>query len=75
MALRKRSSPGLMKFVSASFATFTLRYDHWWPYDIAEYSPSNPQPSHFTQVVWKSSTQVGCAVQSCNGIFDPSFGV
>jgi hypothetical protein len=26
-------------------------------------------------MVWKSTTQLGCAVQSCNGIFDSSYGV
>ncbi|KAH9857844.1 CAP domain-containing protein [Lenzites betulinus] len=45
-----------------------------WTDEVSEYDPSNPQPSHFTQVVWKASTQVGCAVQSCNGIFAASFG-
>ena len=40
-----------------------------------DYNPSNPQASHFTQVVWKGTQQVGCAVQSCNGIFAASFGV
>lgn len=42
---------------------------------LAQYDPNNPQPSHFTQVVWKATRQVGCAVQQCDGIFDPSFGV
>ena len=41
----------------------------------AQYDPSNPVASHFTQMVWKSTTQLGCAVQSCNGIFDSSYGV
>ncbi|KAI0824238.1 CAP domain-containing protein [Trametes gibbosa] len=45
-----------------------------WTDEVSEYDPNNPQPSHFTQVVWKASTQVGCAVQSCNGIFAASFG-
>jgi hypothetical protein len=42
---------------------------------LAQYDASNPQPSHFTQVVWKATTQVGCALQMCNGIFAASFGV
>ena len=41
----------------------------------AQYNPSSPVASHFTQVVWKGTTQVGCAVQSCSGIFAASFGV
>ncbi|KAI0724475.1 CAP domain-containing protein [Cerioporus squamosus] len=45
-----------------------------WTDEVSDYDPSNPQASHFTQVVWKGSTQVGCAVQSCSGIFDASFG-
>lgn len=43
--------------------------------NIAQYNPSNPVASHFTQVVWKGTSQVGCAVQSCSGIFAASFGV
>ncbi|ELU38677.1 ubiquitin carboxyl-terminal hydrolase 6 [Rhizoctonia solani AG-1 IA] len=30
-----------------------------------QYDPNNPQPSHFTQVVWKSTTELGCAVTRC----------
>ena len=49
-----------------------------WPHltecAVAQYNPNNPQPSHFTQVVWKSTKTVGCAVQTCNGIFDPKYG-
>ena len=30
--------------------------------------------SHFTQVVWKATTQLGCAVASCSGIFPASYG-
>jgi uncharacterized protein YkwD len=40
-----------------------------WNAEVSSYNPSNPVPSHFTQVVWKATTQVGCAVNTCNGIF------
>ncbi|PPQ89587.1 hypothetical protein CVT25_012332 [Psilocybe cyanescens] len=46
-----------------------------WTDEVSEYNPSNPVASHFTQVVWKGTTQVGCAVQSCSGIFSSSFGL
>ncbi|TBU64989.1 PR-1-like protein [Dichomitus squalens] len=46
-----------------------------WTDEVSEYDPNNPVPSHFTQVVWKGSTQVGCAVQECSGIFAASFGL
>ncbi|KDQ63808.1 hypothetical protein JAAARDRAFT_29854 [Jaapia argillacea MUCL 33604] len=36
-----------------------------WTAEVSQYDPSNPQPSHFTQVVWKGTSQVGCAVQTC----------
>ncbi|KAI5122586.1 hypothetical protein M0805_004802 [Coniferiporia weirii] len=45
-----------------------------WTNEASEYDPSNPVPSHFTQVVWKATTQVGCAVQTCSGIFAASYG-
>ncbi|KAF8898546.1 CAP domain-containing protein, partial [Infundibulicybe gibba] len=45
-----------------------------WTNEVSEYNPSAPEASHFTQVVWKASKQLGCAIQSCNGIFDPKFG-
>jgi len=40
-----------------------------WTDEVSEYNPNNPQPSHFTQVVWKATTEIGCAVQTCDGIF------
>ncbi|KIJ68256.1 hypothetical protein HYDPIDRAFT_24553 [Hydnomerulius pinastri MD-312] len=45
-----------------------------WNAESSSYDPSNPQASHWTQVVWKSTTDLGCAVQSCNGIFPSSYG-
>ncbi|KAI0932293.1 hypothetical protein AcV5_004441 [Taiwanofungus camphoratus] len=45
-----------------------------WTNEVSEYDPNNPQPSHFTQVVWKATTQLGCAVQECSGIFPSSYG-
>ncbi|KAH9064170.1 PR-1-like protein [Lactarius vividus] len=46
-----------------------------WTDEVSDYDPSNPVASHFTQVVWKATTQVGCAVKDCSGIFDPKFGI
>ncbi|KAF8912841.1 CAP domain-containing protein [Gymnopilus junonius] len=46
-----------------------------WTDEVSQYNPNNPVPSHFTQVVWKATTEVGCAVQSCSGIFAASFGL
>ncbi|KAG8925804.1 hypothetical protein FRC02_009388 [Tulasnella sp. 418] len=40
-----------------------------WVNEEPQYNPSNPQPSHYTQVVWKSTRQVGCAKAVCNNIF------
>ncbi|KNZ53150.1 uncharacterized protein VP01_3328g1 [Puccinia sorghi] len=35
------------------------------PEEKLAYDPSNPRDSHFTQVVWEASREVGCAVRSC----------
>jgi uncharacterized protein YkwD len=46
-----------------------------WTDEVSQYNSNDPQPSHFTQVVWKATTQVGCAVKDCSGIFDASYGL
>lgn len=71
MALQPLSSPGPTKFVS----TMKPQREATCSLFTAQYNPNNPVPSHFTQVVWKATTEVGCAVQSCSGIFAASFGV
>jgi len=34
--------------------------------EMSAYNPDNPTYSHFTQVVWKSTTQLGCAIVNCH---------
>jgi len=43
-----------------------------WTDEASSYDPNNPVPSHFTQVVWKSTTELGCVLYICNNsnIFD-----
>ncbi|EUC65429.1 fruiting body protein Sc7 [Rhizoctonia solani AG-3 Rhs1AP] len=47
----------------------------WWNDESKDYDPSNPQYSHWTQVVWKSTTKLGCAMKECapGTIFDASY--
>ncbi|RXW24688.1 hypothetical protein EST38_g1179 [Candolleomyces aberdarensis] len=33
--------------------------------DKDKYDPANPSYTHWTQVVWKSTTELGCAIASC----------
>jgi len=58
---------------TGSSYTANTGFDDW----IAEepqYNPNNPQPSHFTQVVWKGSTQLGCAVSTCEDLLGAGTG-
>jgi pathogenesis-related protein 1 len=42
--------------------------------DQDQYNPANPTFLRFTQVIWKSTTEIGCAVSECNGLFGPKTG-
>lgn len=48
-----------------------------WTDEAKDYNPSAPQYSHFTQVVWKATKQVGCFMATCppGSIFDSQYGV
>jgi len=37
-----------------------------WADEESEYDPKNPKYSHYTQMVWKATSQIGCARASCN---------
>ncbi|KAJ1307611.1 hypothetical protein OPQ81_001706 [Rhizoctonia solani] len=37
----------------------------WWNAESNNYNPRNPQPSHWTQVVWKGTTKLGCGMKQC----------
>lgn len=47
-----------------------------WEAEAPQYDPANPNYSHFTQMVWKASTQLGCVQQVCPAgtIFDAKYG-
>ncbi|KAJ3507224.1 hypothetical protein NLJ89_g6429 [Agrocybe chaxingu] len=47
--------------IPAAVATFISDED--------KYDPANPSYLRFTQVVWKSTTELGCAVSQCRGLF------
>jgi len=44
-----------------------------WDNEESSYDPANPTYTHWTQVVWKSTAQLGCAVTFCADIF-PTYG-
>ncbi|KAK7470364.1 hypothetical protein VKT23_001791 [Stygiomarasmius scandens] len=52
--------------VSAAVQTFIS--------DQSAYDPAHPVYNHFTQVVWRNTTELGCGLAKCNNIFDPSKG-
>jgi len=48
-----------------------------WTDEAKDYDPKNPTYSHFTQVVWKSTKELGCAMVDCpaGSIFPAEYGV
>jgi len=42
--------------------------------DRGQYNPSRPSYLRFTQVVWKSTTKIGCAVSECKNLLGPDSG-
>ncbi|MBW0479538.1 hypothetical protein O181_019253 [Austropuccinia psidii MF-1] len=44
--------------------------DDWvnGPDEKDAYTPSNPIYSHFTQVIWKDTTEVGCSITTCETV-------
>lgn len=42
-------------------------YNEIASYDFAQGTSTGGEIGHFTQVVWKSTTQVGCALAQCSG--------
>ncbi|KAG7450332.1 PR-1-like protein [Guyanagaster necrorhizus] len=40
-----------------------------WADEASEYNASNPTYSHFTQMVWKSTTELGCGYAKCSNIY------
>ena len=48
-----------------------------WTGEAGDYDPKNPTYSHFTQVVWKATKELGCAFVTCppGSIYPVEYGV
>ena len=64
-----------MKFVRRIMPQSDMTWELTQLRYVAQYNANDPQPSHFTQVVWKATTQVGCAVKDCPGLLGAQYGV
>ncbi|KAI0638402.1 CAP domain-containing protein [Trametes polyzona] len=69
-----RHSDGALGPVGENLAAATGRFDiaaavQLFVHDKDQFDPNHFVFSHFTQVVWKSTTQLGCGVAFCDNIF------
>ncbi|GAA5975596.1 hypothetical protein JCM11641_003543 [Rhodosporidiobolus odoratus] len=57
-------------------ANITTKLIGLWEAEAPDYNATDPKYSHFTQMVWKSTTKLGCALQKCapGTIFDAAYG-
>jgi len=70
--------PELIENLAAGSGSYTVSDGiNAWNAEAKDYDPKNPTFSHFTQVVWKGTKEVGCAFVTCppGSIFAASFGV
>jgi len=53
--------------IAMGYKTMVDAFNAWGPGEEADYNPSAPTYSHFTQVVWKATTKLGCGSTMCSG--------
>ncbi|KIJ56982.1 hypothetical protein M422DRAFT_85976, partial [Sphaerobolus stellatus SS14] len=46
-----------------------------WNSEKNQYNPGKPIMSHFTQVVWRNTSQVGCASTTCPRLINNDVGI
>ncbi|KAH8915963.1 PR-1-like protein [Atractiella rhizophila] len=54
--------------IAAGQNSISSAIKNWGPDEAADYNPNAVEASHFTQMVWKATTQVGCAVTQCDSL-------
>lgn len=56
--------------LAMSYPNWSSVIDGWYG-EVDQYNYNNPgfsmSTGHFTQIVWKSTTKIGCGVKTCNG--------
>jgi len=51
--------------IAAGYSSLTDAFNGWASED-KDYDPQNPTYSHFTAIVWKATTEIGCGVSKCD---------